>query len=257
VARIAVAAGERIIEVKSGRLAVDIKPDGSPVSAADLAAHDTILLGFESIGSAIPVVSEESYDDCGLPDGDLFWLVDPLDGTREFIRGGKDYTVNIGLVERGRPVLGVVYAPETTVAYTAAAGLGAWRAAGQGPAAKIRASANGRQITAVVSKSHFGQRTQLFLERHRVDRVIQSGSSIKICLVAEGSAQIYPRLGPTCLWDSAAAGAVALEAGCRLIDLEGRPLDYSGTGGIKHNGFIVYSPEAFPGRLVLPAEYET
>ncbi|HLA40872.1 MAG TPA: 3'(2'),5'-bisphosphate nucleotidase CysQ [Candidatus Glassbacteria bacterium] len=255
-AGIAREAGERIIEVKAGRFKIEIKSDGSPVSAADLAAHDIILAGIEALGTGLPVISEENYDHQGLPDSDLFWLVDPLDGTKEFIRGGNDYTVNIALVEAGRPVLGAVYAPETSISYSAASGTGAWRAAGQAPAERIEASANGSRITAVVSKSHLNRRTEQFLQRQGVDRVIQSGSSIKLCLVADGSAQIYPRLGPTSLWDTAAAAAVALEAGCRVIDLQGAPLDYSGGGGIIHAGFIVYSPGAFAGRLVLPADYE-
>ena len=245
---IAVEAGRKILEVSPEEHNVVRKADGSPVSRADLAAHDTILAGLSRLEPEFPIISEESYEElvnsggAHRSPGEIYWLVDPLDGTREYIRGRDEYTVNIALVERETPVLGVIYAPALGSLYFAAKGLGGGRLNGGRTPEPLRPNLERHSLTGAVSRSHCSPETIAFLEKHGVFNYIQSGSSLKMCLVAEGRADIYPRFGPTCLWDTAAGYAVAVESGCRVVDLKGRDLVYAPEKGIKHYGFIVYAP---------------
>ncbi len=220
-------AGAAIAAVVAERAhAVTFKADDSPVTAADLAADRVIAAGLAALDPATPVVSEEQpHTHAGRPA--RFWLVDPLDGTREFVRGGDDYTVNIALVEDGLPVLGVVHAPARGVSYAAARGGGAARIDARG-ARRIGARRPPAELAVVASRSHAGDALAPFLAALPPHTVVSIGSSLKLCLVADGSADLYPRLGPTSWWDTAAAHAVALEAGAEVVRLDGAPLRYAG-----------------------------
>ncbi len=224
---------------------VEIKGDGSPVTLADRAAHEVIMQGLAGIDPLLPVISEE---------GDLegvektgysqFWLVDPLDGTRDFLAGLDEYTANIALVEDGEPIMGVVVAPGGGgTAYWGGRGLGAYKQEETSPAVRINWVNHGKNIRAAISRSHSSESTENYLARLGVTETLRSGSSIKICLVAEGAVDIYPRLGPTSLWDTAAGVAVAREAGCEVTDLKGNRLGFDPAGGIGQQGFIVATPE--------------
>ena len=238
---LAVRAGQAIQEVAAAGVEVQTKADDSPLTCADLASHETICQGLVALEPPSPILSEE---------GDLerfqqgswqrFWCVDPLDGTKEFLKGLDEYTVNIALIEQGRPILGVVYAPAQEVLYYAARGQGAYKADLPAAPKPIAPSDNGSPAVAVVSRSHLSAETQEFLNRLGVPETIQRGSSLKICAIAEGSADIYPRHGPTNLWDTAAGAAVAIEAGCEVTDLDGAALSYDPVDGLKRPGFLVF-----------------
>lgn len=251
VAELARAAGEAIEDIRKEGTEVESKADGSPVTRADMAAHRAIVSGLASLELHCPVVSEEGEPEKDWPeDASLYWLVDPLDGTREFINGYPEYTVNVALVERGEPVLGVVHVPAAGVTYRAARGLGARRTDAHGAEERVRTTEHERPLTAAISRSHASREVQDLLERWGVENVIRRGSSLKMCAVAEGSADVYPRLGPTCLWDTAAGTAVVRQAGGRVSDLNGDPLSYSLSGGLKHRGFLVTAARLSPRRLL-------
>jgi 3'(2'), 5'-bisphosphate nucleotidase len=237
VCEIARAAGREIEGIRVGGADVEHKQDGSPVTIADRASHERIAGGLAQLTPEIPLISEEGdvEKDVG---GAPFWLVDPLDGTKEFIKGLGEYTVNIALVRRGDPVLGVVYAPALDKMYWAARGAGARVQIASAAPAPIAPRSSG-PLTAAISRSHASEETQTLLEALRVQEVARMGSSLKLCAVADGTADVYPRLGPTYLWDTAAAAAVVREAGAQVYGLDGRRVDYSPRGDLKLPGFIV------------------
>lgn len=217
------------------------KADDSPLTKADLVSHVAIIAGLARLTPEIPVVSEESADSLEhrLPVG-RFWLIDPLDGTKEFLARNDEFTVNIALVEDGSPVWGVVYAPALDLLYWGGRGSGAYRGfSGQcAPIHVAGAVPNGRACRVVASKSHLNLETVTFIERLGEVTLIQAGSSLKLCRVAEGSADIYPRLAPTCEWDTAAAQAVVEGAGGSVVDPYGHPLVY-GKPNVQNPHFIV------------------
>jgi 3'(2'), 5'-bisphosphate nucleotidase len=241
VAEIARRAGEAILATRMGDGDVAHKDDGSPVTRADLAAQEVIIAGLRALEPDVPIVSEE--DDCHvLPAGtSVYWLVDPLDGTKEFLKGLPEYTVNIALVVDGEPVLGVIAVPPAGRLYVAARGHGASRIEA-GRAEPLAPRAVDRPRSAVVSRSHLSAETEGFLARLGIVEAVSRGSSLKLCAVAEGVADIYPRLGPTRLWDTAAGTAIARESGCAVVDLNGRPLRYDVAGGLTHAGFLACAP---------------
>jgi 3'(2'), 5'-bisphosphate nucleotidase len=227
---IAMEAGRRILDVYERDFDVDHKEDSSPLTEADSAAHEVIVNGLTRLTPDIPVLSEESgavdYDKrSGWP---RFWLVDPLDGTKQFIERQGEFTVNIALVEGNRPVLGVVYVPVLGLSYYACRGGGAFKqkAECRPDAIRARRYAGGKPIVAA-SRSHAGERLKDFLESVGEHDLVSMGSALKFCLVAEGTADVYPRLGPTMEWDTAAAQCVIEEAGGRVTDWHGRPLVYN------------------------------
>jgi 3'(2'), 5'-bisphosphate nucleotidase len=223
----AIEAGEAILEVVRRGFDVESKHDRSPVTEADRAAELIILAALARAAPGVPVIAEEEVAAGRIPaHEDTFFLVDPLDGTKEFIRGGDDYTVNIGLIERGEPRLGVVYAPATGRLHGGLVGEGAWLDEGQGRR-PIRTRERGEQLTAVASKSHLNQATVDYLEAAvGTCARVSIGSSLKFCIVAEGKADIYPRLSPTAEWDTAAGHAVLLAAGGLVDGADGSPLRY-------------------------------
>jgi 3'(2'), 5'-bisphosphate nucleotidase len=227
VTRIAAAAGDAIRAIeRGGPLDVWRKADASDLTAADLAANALIVDALAALDPQTPIVSEEgSWSlDGGVPP--RFWLVDPLDGTREFVAGNGEYTVNIALVENGEPVLGVVHVPALGITYAGARGRGATRTDQSGTCA-IGARTDG-ELVVVVSRSHAGPLLATFLAALPPHTTVPMGSAIKMCLVADGTAHLYPRLGPTCWWDTAAAHAIARECGADVVALDGTPLRYDG-----------------------------
>ena len=220
-------AGEAILAVVRRGFEVEAKRDASPVTEADRAAELIILAALARAAPGVPVIAEEEVAAGRIPaHDDLFFLVDPLDGTKEFIRGGDDYTVNIGLVEGGRPRLGIVFAPATGRLHVGLVGEGAWTDEGEGRR-PIHVRPRGPQVTAVASKSHLNQATVDYLEAAvgACGRV-SIGSSLKFCIVAEGGADIYPRLSPTSEWDTAAGHAVLVAAGGLVDGADGAALGY-------------------------------
>ena len=234
VADIARQAGAAIMNIYQQDFNVNSKHDGSPLTQADLAAHNVIRDGLQKLTPELALLSEESGD---IPwqeraDWQTYWLVDPLDGTKEFINRNGEFTVNISLISNHRPVLGVVYAPVQDILYTGCEGEGATRTGKQGTQKTIRVRHySGKNPTIVASRSHRGEALEEALlricERHGKAEIISMGSSFKLCLVAEGKADIYPRLGLTSEWDTAAAHAVVNAAGGRVTDLSGKELQYN------------------------------
>lgn len=233
--KIALAAGRAILEVyaRADAHGARIKGDGSPVTDADARAEDIILAGLARVSPGIPVVAEEAVAAGRVPEtrGLGFYLVDPLDGTKEFLSRNGEFTVNIGLIEHGRPVLGVVYAPAIGELYAGAVDGGARRASVDGglagPWQPIRARAAERSAVRVIaSRSHLTTETRDFISRFQCEAFVSAGSSLKFCRVACGQADLYPRLARTMEWDTAAADAVLRAAGGRVVTLDGRDLEY-------------------------------
>jgi 3'(2'), 5'-bisphosphate nucleotidase len=220
-------AGEAILEIVRAGFDIEHKHDSSPVTEADRAAELIILAALARSAPGVPVIAEEEVAAGRIPaHGDTYFLVDPLDGTKEFVRGGDDYTVNIALIDAHAPRMGVVFAPATRRLHGGLVGSGAWVDDGSGRQA-IRTRPRGAEIVAVASKSHFTQTTADYLESAvgLCDHV-SIGSSLKFCIVAEGLADIYPRLSPTSEWDTAAGHAVLLAAGGRVDGADGASLAY-------------------------------
>ncbi|MCM8557280.1 3'(2'),5'-bisphosphate nucleotidase CysQ [Sphingomicrobium sediminis] len=223
-------AGDEILKIVERGFDVDVKGDKSPVTEADHAAEKVILAALKQHCGDVPVIAEEQVAAGNVPaHEDTFFLVDPLDGTKEFIRGGEDYTVNIGLIENGLPVMGIVFSPATGRLHLGLNGRGAWLEGPGGTRSVIMTRELGEDRVAVASKSHLSQETVDYLGSvfgGREPERVSVGSSLKFCIVAEGRADIYPRLSPTCEWDTAAGHAVLLAAGGRVDGLDGKSLAY-------------------------------
>jgi len=251
----ALAAGRAILDVYHSEFAVEYKADNSPLTQADRKSHELILDALSRF--KIPVLSEEGRE-IPYPERktwERLWIVDPLDGTKEFIKHNGEFTVNIALVEYVKPVLGVIYAPDKNVLYFAARGTGAYKMKNPENFAwpkektkndnskalmqliiqssvKLPVKRLASSFTIVGSRSHAGPELEKFVEQKRREhgrvKFISAGSSLKICLVAEGKADLYPRLGPTCEWDTAAGQAIAECAGAKLLNSKtGEPLRYN------------------------------
>lgn len=234
-------AGSKIMAIYSCDFDVIEKDDKSPLTEADSAAHNLIVARLKALSLALPILSEE--DTKGFAGADTqgrYWLVDPLDGTKEFIKRNGEFTVNIALIEKGEPVLGVVYAPVPDAAYCAARGLGAVKVTEQGRVAIQVAQPPAERAWRVVgSRSHAGAETEQWLASLGAYELVPMGSSLKLCLVAEGAADVYPRLGLTSLWDTAAAHAVVNQAGGEVVQLDGATLSYSNPKEVLNPYFIV------------------
>lgn len=221
-------AGEAIMAIYARDFAVAYKADRSPLTEADTAANHIIVAALAQLTPDIPVLSEEAAEAfAGANERGQFWLVDPLDGTKEFVKKNGEFTVNIALVAQGKPELGVVFAPALDVLYAAAKGVGAFKVAG-GQRAPVQAGRHvpGTPWKVVGSRSHADDSLTAWLQRLGDYEFVPMGSSLKLCLVAEGRADIYPRLGPTSQWDTAAAQCVVECAGGVVCDLDGAPLRY-------------------------------
>jgi len=234
VVKLAKSAGVEILGIYDGHFAVEAKEDGSPLTAADRLSHELIAQGLRHLTPDIPMFSEESreIDYAERSTWPLFWLVDPLDGTKEFIKRNGEFTVNIALVEGENAILGVVHTPVKSITHSAAQGCGAYRQRGDAAPQDIhvRVYRDGKPRV-VASRSHAGGAVATFNQRLREkvgDIELQSmGSALKLCLVAEGFADVYPRLGPTSEWDTAAAQCVVEIAGGRVVDRYNKRLRYN------------------------------
>lgn len=248
VVRIAREAGDRIMTVYRSDFAVQHKGDDSPLTQADLAAHTHILLELGKLQPQLPVLSEEAADIAYevRRSWTRYWLVDPLDGTKEFIKRNDEFTVNIALIEDGVPVLGVVHAPALEETYAGARGLGAvrWK---QGQREKIQTRRPPAATPVfVVSKSHRDAALETFLAKAPPHEAVSRGSSLKFCQVAEGSADVYPRTGPTSEWDTGAGQCVVEQAGgivLRTPELD--PLRYNSKDSLLNPTFVVIGDPAF------------
>ena len=242
-------AAAEIMRIYAGDLGVRDKADKSPVTDADHAAELIIVAGLRALTPGTPVVAEEEMAAGRTPqlNGGPFWLVDPLDGTKEFIKRNGEFTVNIALVEDGKPTLGIVLAPATGTLWRGAAGLGADKREGSGAFTPISTrAAPAAGLTACASRSHaIYSDLDIWFRNNNLtvaDRV-QAGSSLKFCLIAEGKADIYPRFGPTNEWDTAAGQGVLEAAGGEVVTTDGRPLVY-GKPTFKNPHFIARSKAA-------------
>ncbi len=230
-------AGDEIMTIyESDDFGLEIKADNTPLTKADIAANKIIEAGLKEI-SDLPIVSEEGGHDSF--DADEFWLVDPIDGTKEFVNRNGEFTVNIGLIQNEQPVLGVVYAPAIDTLYAGIVGEGAYKITPEGKE-PIQAVFSGNKPVIVASRSHRDSRLDEFLKPIGEFEEINMGSSLKLCLVAEGKATMYPRFAPTSLWDTAAADAVVRAAGGSVRDADSNiPLGYNPTVNILNPFFIV------------------
>ncbi len=244
VSDIAKRAGAEIMKVYESDFTVETKSDKSPVTRADTIAEAMILRSIrEGLTDRMPIVSEEAASDGHVPEisGSAFWLIDPLDGTKEFINKNGEFTVNIALIENAQPVLGVVYVPVTGTLYSATAA-GAFVTRGDQPKQQIFCSQpSDAPITVVASRSHRSPETDEYLKKFNVGKEISAGSSLKFCLVADGSADLYPRFGRTMEWDTAAGHAVLRFAGGKVMNLDGTNLTY-GKPDFENPNFIASGP---------------
>ena len=245
VVALARAAGDAILEVYATDFDVQAKDDQSPLTQADMASHRVIVKGLEALTPDMPIISEES----GLPPfaerrgWRRYWLIDPLDGTKEFVNRNGEFTVNIALIEGNRPVLGVVHVPVAGKTYTGCEGVGAGLRGKDGESRSIIvARETASPVRVVGSRSHRGSSLDAFLGRIGEVEMLPMGSSLKFCVVAEGGADVYPRLGPTSEWDTAAAQAVVEQAGGAVLELDGKPLAYNAKEDILNPHFLVRGP---------------
>ncbi|GLH53943.1 3'(2'),5'-bisphosphate nucleotidase CysQ [Pseudomonas atacamensis] len=260
VVALALQAGEAILPFWRAGVEVTAKSDDSPVTAADLAAHHLIVAGLTALDPSIPVLSEEDAD---IPQSvragwQRWWLVDPLDGTKEFISGSEEFTVNIALIENGRVVFGVVTMPTTGRFYVGGAGFGAWRGdeGGMPTAIQVRdVPAPGEAFTVVASRRHSSPEQERLLAGLSASlgelQLANIGSSLKFCLLAEGAADCYPRLAPTSQWDTAAAQGVLEGAGGEVLDLSGEAFSYPPRESLLNEFFLALPAKAaWRGRLL-------
>lgn len=241
---IGIEAGRAILEIYEGGFQVEEKADHTPLTEADLAAHQIIEEGLQALTPDLPVITEES---ASIPFEERrkwkrYWLVDPLDGTREFIRRSGEFTVNIALVEDNEAVLGIIYAPVLGIYYYACRGQGAYKreATNEPKPLQVRRWDGGKATVVCSSATHSGKFLQKFLDNIGEHDVVCLGSALKSCLVAEGKADIYARLGPTSEWDTAAAQCIVEEAGGQITDTQMRPLRYNTKDSLLNPHFLVF-----------------
>jgi 3'(2'), 5'-bisphosphate nucleotidase len=248
---LALEAGVAIMKIYAEDFVAEYKDDQSPVTEADTAAEEIIIAGLKTISTDIPIVAEETFAAGHSPDisGGKFWLVDPLDGTQEFVRKNGEFTVNIALIEDGQAICGVVYAPALRKIYAGVVGKGA-HSREEGSASRdihIRPTPD-EGVTVVASRRH-GDPTEIekLLEGRSIIKIHNAGSSLKFCIIAEGGADIYPRFGRTMEWDTAAGQAVLEAAGGRVTTLDGAPFRYA-KEGYENPNFIAWGGLDNPSR---------
>ena len=240
-------AGAAILQVYGQEITVEHKEDASPLTQADLASHHLIVEALHALTPLVPVLSEESaaLDFSIRSRWSEYWLVDPLDGTKEFIKRNGEFTVNIALVQNHEPVLGVVHVPVSGTSYCGLKGIGAQRVSASGIAEPITVRIPCADPVIVVgSRSHPNPVLQQHLAALGSYELVSMGSSLKFCLVAEGKADFYPRLGPTSEWDTAAAHAVVNAAGGKVVTLDGQPMRYNTKASLLNPEFLVIADSA-------------
>lgn len=243
-------AGQRILEVYRQDFVVSAKSDRSPITAADLAAHEAIIAGLRALDGDTPVLSEESATEFSWNQRTSwrrYWLVDPLDGTRQFIDRNDEFTVNIALIEDGVAIFGVVHAPVPDTTWWAERGVGAWC---NGVPIRTRVPAATPPVIAL-SRSHTDGRMASWLAKFGAHELMAAGSALKFGLVAEGRVDCYPRLGPTCEWDTAAGQCVVEAAGGTVTQLNGTPLRYNQKESLLNPGFLVCGDPGLANRIGL------
>lgn len=249
IAELARRAGDRILEVYAHPFEVTRKADESPLTIADIRAHQVIVAGLAALTPQIPVLSEEASD---IPfrvrkAWSRYWLVDPLDGTKEFVSRNGEFTVNIALIDDHVPVLGVVSVPTRRTVYTGSRSGGAFRQIAEQAATPIHVTQDVPPVLRVVgSRSHRDAETDERISRLGPHELVAVGSSLKFCLIAEGQADFYPRFGPTSEWDTAAAQAVVEAAGGAVTTLDGQPLRYNTKESLLNPGFLVFADRTRP-----------
>jgi len=236
---IAKKAGETIMQIYHKDFSVEVKEDQSPLTKADLASHHLICGELSKLYPDIPILSEESADSFTLKDeNSSFWCVDPLDGTKEFIKKNDEFTVNIALIQNQQPILGVIGVPAKNMVYAAAKGEGAYKQQSDNELQKIHVkSQDPDHLTFAVSRSHLDDHTKVMVEENNAE-MLQAGSALKLAYVAEGIVDVYPRFGPTMLWDVAAGQCLIEEAGGQVLwDKNQQPMTYD-TNHMKNDSFI-------------------
>lgn len=236
-------ASEKILDIYAQDFRVDVKSDNSPLTEADMASHHCLVAGLDKLQPKFPILSEESSEISYTErkSWDYYWLIDPLDGTKEFIKRNGEFTVNVALIHENKPVLGVVYVPVTDECYFGATGHGAFKQTGNTESKPIAVRHQVPEpLTVVGSRSHKTGDLADYLARLGQHELKSVGSSLKFCLVAEGEADLYPRMGPTCEWDTAAAQCVVEQAGGRVTEIDGRPLQYNTKESYLNPYFLVF-----------------
>jgi 3'(2'), 5'-bisphosphate nucleotidase len=240
-------AGRRILEIYESDFRVGAKEDNSPLTAADLASHHCLVEGLTELRPNYPIISEESsqlaFED--RREWQTYWLIDPLDGTKEFVKRNGEFTVNVALIHQNQTVLGVVHAPAKDLCYFASEGCGAFKQIGDEEPKTIKVCSSATSSLRVVgSRSHQSTEMQTYLDRLGGYELMAIGSSLKFCLVAEGAADLYPRLGPTSEWDTAAAHCIVKESGGNVTDLKGQPLLYNTKPSLLNPYFLVFGDKS-------------
>jgi len=253
---IAERAGDAILDVYNTAFDVTHKDDESPLTQADVAAHQIILQGLSTLEPEMPMISEESSPPVYSirSSWPRYWLIDPLDGTREFVKRNGEFTVNIALIEQHNPIIGVVHAPVTGETWFASDGNGAWKQQ-RGETAHSIESRHRKQdepLIIIKSRSHPGERLQAFLDKVGPHDSFPLGSSLKMCSIAEGNADLYPRLGLTSEWDTAAAHSVLREAGGEITDTDMKPLQYNTKDSLLNPEFFACSRDTRDWSQYLP-----
>ena len=261
---IAIAAGSEILDVYNSEQAIEVttKQDDSPLTDADRRAHLLIVDRLSSLTPDIPLLSEESDAmDYGLRKSwQHYWLIDPLDGTKEFISRNGEFTVNIALIEEGQSVGGVVHVPVTGVSYFGGIGIGAWKqdsnqSGSEAQPISSRSMQENSGVSIVASRRHLGEQLDALVEKLEQQfgkaTLLSMGSSLKMCLLAEGSADIYPRLAPTSEWDTAAAHGILSAAGGEIVDLQFQPLRYNSKPELLNPFFLALADPHYPWQALL------
>lgn len=247
-------AADAILRVYHSDFDVERKSDASPLTAADMAAHHCIVAGLGALTPDIPVLSEESAHTVQVADRcrwSRLWVVDPLDGTREFVKRNGEFTVNIALVDHGVPLFGVILAPVGGTVWHGTPGHGAFRRDGDAERAIHARAPASAPLRVAASRSHLDPRTAALMDRIGDTEPVAMGSSLKFCLLAEGGMDVYPRFGPTSEWDTAAGQAILEAAGGVLLDPRGRPFRYNQRETLLNGGFIALGDSALPWKAWL------
>ncbi len=252
-------AGQRILEIYNSDYKITEKDDNSPLTDADLAAHNTIVEALAALTPNIPVLSEESAK---LAFGvrkqwQTYWLVDPLDGTKEFIKRNGEFTVNIALIDNHKSIIGVIHVPVLNVDYFAWKDGGSYKIeqAGEAKNIQVRQQASDKLVV-VGSRSHGSEQLQAYMHNLGDSELLSMGSSLKFCLVAEGKADLYPRIGLTSEWDTAAAHCIVEQAGGQVTKLDMSPLDYNTKDSLLNPFFFVFGDSSRDWSAYLPADSE-
>ena len=245
--RLSIQAGDEILEIYNSEFSIETKDDQSPLTTADLASHNCLVAGLEKLSPKLPILSEES---AYLPyserkQWETYWLIDPLDGTKEFIKRNGEFTVNVALIRGNQPILGVVYVPVSGICYSAAENIGAWKQSrDQQPQAISVLKQATQPLTVVGSRSHQTEELANYLSKLGQHELVSMGSSLKLCLVAEGKADLYPRIGLTSEWDTAASQCIVEQAGGKVTDLKGQVLAYNTKEEYLNPYFLVFGDDS-------------